>query len=52
MKAVTIIQPWATLIELGEKRFENRRWVTKHRGELVIHAGKKVDREISQQGPF
>lgn len=35
-----------------EKRFENRRWATKHRGELAIHAGKKVDREMSQRGPF
>lgn len=45
MKAITIIQPWAMLIALGEKRFETRGWATKHRGELAIHAGKKVDRE-------
>lgn len=45
MKAITIIQPWATLIALGEKRFETRSWATKHRGPLAIHAGKKVDKE-------
>ena len=41
MKAITIIQPWATLIALGEKQFETRSWFTKHRGELAIHAGKR-----------
>ncbi|WP_438497133.1 ASCH domain-containing protein [Paenibacillus sp. IHBB 3054] len=45
MKAITIKQPWATLIALGEKRFETRGWQTKHRGELAIHAGKQVDRD-------
>lgn len=43
MKAITIIQPWATLIALREKKFETRSWSTKHRGELAIHAGKKID---------
>ncbi|WP_438350915.1 ASCH domain-containing protein [Paenibacillus sp. FA6] len=45
MKAITIIQPWATLIALGEKKFETRSWATKHRGPLAIHAGKKVDKD-------
>ncbi|AJS59222.1 ASCH domain-containing protein [Paenibacillus sp. IHBB 10380] len=45
MKVITIIQPWATLIALGEKKFETRSWETKHRGELAIHAGKKVDKD-------
>lgn len=44
MKAITIIQPWATLIALGEKQFETRSWATRHRGELAIHAGKIIDR--------
>ncbi|MGN7284315.1 ASCH domain-containing protein [Shouchella rhizosphaerae] len=43
MKVITIKQPWATLIALGEKRFETRSWATKHRGPLAIHASKKVD---------
>lgn len=43
MKAITIHQPWATLIALGEKRFETRGWPTKYRGELAIHAGKSID---------
>ncbi|MEK3873671.1 MULTISPECIES: ASCH domain-containing protein [unclassified Paenibacillus] len=49
MKAITILQPWATLIALGEKRFETRGWATKHRGPLGIHAGKKVDRSACEQ---
>ncbi|MFD5022241.1 ASCH domain-containing protein [Paenibacillus sp. NPDC058367] len=49
MKAITIIQPWATLIALGEKRFETRSWSTKHRGPLAIHAGKKIDKEACRE---
>ncbi|QWU17371.1 ASCH domain-containing protein [Paenibacillus sophorae] len=49
MKAITIKQPWATLIALGEKRFETRSWATKHRGPLAIHAGKQVDKEVCEQ---
>ncbi|KUP22391.1 ASCH domain-containing protein [Paenibacillus sp. DMB5] len=48
MKAITIKQPWATLIALGEKHFETRGWQTKHRGELAIHAGKQVDRDACE----
>ncbi|MEK8215535.1 ASCH domain-containing protein [Paenibacillus sp. FSL L8-0463] len=49
MKAITIIQPWATLIAVGEKRFETRSWATKHRGPIAIHAGKKINKEACQQ---
>ncbi|MDF9844168.1 MULTISPECIES: ASCH domain-containing protein [unclassified Paenibacillus] len=48
MKAITIKQPWATLIALGEKHLETRSWQTKHRGELAIHAGKQVDAEACE----
>lgn len=44
MKAITIKQPWATLIALGEKKFETRSWQTKYRGKIAIHAGKTVDK--------
>jgi activating signal cointegrator 1 len=52
MKAITIYQPWATLIALGEKQFETRSWETKYRGQLAIHAAKKVDREAYLSEPF
>lgn len=40
MKALTVHQPWASLIASGEKWVENRTWATSHRGLLAIHAGK------------
>ena len=43
MRCITIRQPWATLIAIGEKRLETRGWKTNYRGELAIHAGKRVD---------
>lgn len=40
MKVITILQPFATLIALGEKNFETRSWKTDYSGDLLIHAGK------------
>lgn len=40
MKALTISQPFASLIAIGEKWVENRTWETNYRGPLAIHAGK------------
>ncbi len=40
MKALTVCQPYAHLIVIGEKRVENRTWPTSYRGPLLIHAGK------------
>lgn len=45
MKVLTEIQPYATLIDIGEKQIETRSWKTHYRGELGIHAGKKIDYE-------
>jgi hypothetical protein len=42
MKALTLWQPWATLVAMGEKRIETRNWSTKYRGELAIHAAAKL----------
>ncbi len=39
-KALTVCQPYAHLIRLGEKPLENRNWSTSYRGRLWIHAGK------------
>lgn len=38
MKALTLWQPWATLMAIGVKRNETRGWSTRHRGALAIHA--------------
>ena len=40
MKAITLWQPWATLVAIGAKRFETRSWSTHYRGPLAIHAAK------------
>jgi hypothetical protein len=45
MKALSIRQPWAWLIVNGHKDVENRDWVTKFRGPLLIHAGLKFDHD-------
>lgn len=40
MKALTICQPYPHLILTGEKPVENRHWLTRHSGALILHAGK------------
>ena len=40
MKAITLTQPWATLVAIGAKRIETRSWRTPYRGSLAIHAAK------------
>lgn len=49
MKAITIQQPWATLIAKGYKEYEFRTWKTKYRGDILIHAGKKVNKKALEQ---
>lgn len=42
MKALTLTQPWASMVAVGEKRIETRSWETAYRGPLAIHAGKNL----------
>lgn len=54
MKALTLTQPWATLIVLKEKRIETRSWGTRYRGPLAIHAAKSFPvgaRHFALQSP-
>jgi len=47
MKALTIRQPWASFIALGEKDIENRNWPTRFRGRVAIHASARLtDSEV------
>ena len=48
MKAISIRQPWAWLIVHGYKDIENRTWATKHRGPILIHAGKTLAPEFDE----
>lgn len=40
MKALTLTQPWASLVAIGAKTIETRSWLTSYRGPLAIHAAK------------
>lgn len=40
LRAITLWQPWATLVALGIKKIETRHWKTDFRGPLLIHAAK------------
>ena len=41
IKALTLWEPWASLIALGFKCYETRSWPTQYRGPLAIHAAKR-----------
>jgi hypothetical protein len=43
MKALSVRQPWASLIALGEKTLECRSWTTRYRGPLLICASQRGD---------
>lgn len=44
-RALTLSQPWATLVATGAKQFETRSWPTNYRGWIAIHAAKNVPKE-------
>jgi hypothetical protein len=55
MKALTLTQPWASLVAVGAKRIETRSWSTRHRGPLAIHAGMTLPRSalaLCDRSPF
>jgi hypothetical protein len=43
MKALSLRQPWASLVVQGRKTLELRSWPTAYRGRLAIHASQTVD---------
>ncbi len=48
-KALSLRQPWASLIIEGYKTIETRTWPTKHRGKLYIHASRMIDFEAKER---
>lgn len=40
MKIITLWEPWATLLALGEKKIETRGWSSTYRGPVAIHSAK------------
>jgi len=45
IKALSLYQPWAWLVVNGYKKIENRKWHTRYRGSVLIHASKRFDWE-------
>lgn len=54
MRVLSLTQPWATLVVLGEKKVETRDWATGYRGPLLIHASKSYPRmaKVFRNEPF
>jgi len=55
VKALTLTQPWATLVAIGAKWIETRSWRTEYRGPLAIHAAKGMPHwamDTCQEEPF
>lgn len=55
MKTLTLTQPWASLVALGEKRIETRSWHTAYNGALAIHAAlryPKWAKDLALTEPF
>ncbi len=40
MRAITLEQPFASLVSIGAKTIETRSWSTAYRGPLAIHSAK------------
>jgi len=55
VKALTVTQPWATLIAVGAKHAETRSSAAGYRGPLAIHATHRFParaRELCETDPF
>jgi phage N-6-adenine-methyltransferase len=49
LKAISLWQPWASLISLGLKHYETRSWKTSYRGKLLICSTAKFTKIQHQQ---
>ncbi|MBP0020280.1 MAG: ASCH domain-containing protein [Cyanobacteria bacterium SBLK] len=52
IKALSLWQPWASLITHGHKQYETRSWFTDYRGTLLIHAAKRTGEQIQKDTAF
>jgi hypothetical protein len=55
MRTLSVLQPWATLLIAGTKRFDARGWRTTHRGLLAIHACSRFprsSRDLCEHEPY
>ena len=49
LKAISLWQPYCSLIALGLKKYETRSWKTNHRGKLLICSTAKLTKKQYQQ---
>ncbi len=55
LRALTVKDPWATLIAIGSKQIETRSYRTRYRGPIAIHSSKafsREDQELCSQEPL
>jgi hypothetical protein len=55
IRAISLWQPWASLVVIGAKTWETRSWDTSYHGPLAIHAAKRwtpAQRVLVGQEPF
>ena len=54
LRTISLWQPWASLIALGEKHYETRHWSTDVRSVIAIHAAKRWTAEEARlcQQPY
>jgi len=52
-RALSLRQPWAWLVVNGLKDVENRSWRTNHRGPLLIHASRTIEKQaVDNMRPY
>ncbi|MBA2248668.1 MAG: ASCH domain-containing protein [Chitinophagaceae bacterium] len=53
MRAISLLQPWASLVVMGVKTVETRNWGTQYRGDILIHASQgKAGSIFANDPPF
>lgn len=55
IRGLSLTQPWAQLVVLGQKKYETRSWKTNYRGLIAIHASKEFPdsaRMLLHENPF
>src|SRR6202158_2991240 len=52
MKAISLWQPWANLWCSKRKVHETRHWQCRHRGWLLVHAAKRIEKAFDPDDPL
>ncbi|GHO51410.1 hypothetical protein [Ktedonospora formicarum] len=46
LKALTLTEPWCSLMRYGAKGVETRSWTTQYRGPVALHAAKTLPKQL------